>query len=60
MINTVDKVRIRPKFSYFSCPSPLPYCPSGHPDLSNEYGDEQENSREKEEIREIYEGDITD
>jgi hypothetical protein len=48
---------------YYSAPRqslPLPYPPSGCPDLSNEYKIEQENSREKKEIRKMYEGDIAD
>jgi hypothetical protein len=48
---------------YYSAPRqspPLPYPPSGFPDLSNEYRIEQENSREKKEIRKMYEGDIAD
>jgi predicted DNA-binding protein YlxM (UPF0122 family) len=50
-------------FPYYSAPkqpSSLPYWPSGYPDLSNEYRKEQENSRKKKEIREMYEGDIAD
>lgn len=38
----------------------LPYKPSGYPDLSSEYGNQQKSSKEKEEIREVYEGDIAD
>jgi hypothetical protein len=38
----------------------LPYPPSGYPDLSSEYRNEQKNSKEKEEICEVYEGDIAD
>ena len=41
-------------------PSQLSYWPSGYPDLSNEYRNEQENSNEKEEIRGVDEGDIAD
>jgi hypothetical protein len=48
---------------YYSAPRqspPLPYPPSGCPDLSNGYRIEQENLREKKEIRNMYEGDIAD
>jgi hypothetical protein len=41
-------------------PSPLPYWPSVLPDLSSEYRNKQEKSNKKEEIREVYEGDIAD
>jgi hypothetical protein len=34
--------------------------PSALSDLSSEYRNEQKNSKEKEEIREVYEGDIAD
>lgn len=40
--------------------SPLPYAPSGYPDLGSEYRNEQENSKEKEEILEMYPGDIAE
>jgi transposase-like protein len=40
--------------SFSSQPSSLPYLPSGFPELSNEYNNEQENSRKKKEIREGY------
>ncbi len=46
--------------SFSSQPSSLPYWPSGYPDLSSEYRKEQENSRKKKEIREMYKGDIAD
>jgi hypothetical protein len=38
----------------------LPYPPSGCPDLTNDYRDALKNSKEKEEIRGMYEGDIAD
>jgi hypothetical protein len=41
-------------------PPSLPYPPSGYPDLVNEYRDELKNSKEKEEIQGMYEGDIAD
>ena len=50
-------------YSYYPSstqPSSLPYQPSTLPALSSEYGDQQKNSKEKEEIREVYEGDIAD
>jgi hypothetical protein len=50
-------------YSYYPSstqPSPLPYQPSALPDLSSEYRNEEKNSKEKEEIREVYEGDIAD
>jgi predicted DNA-binding protein YlxM (UPF0122 family) len=43
--------------SLSSQPSSLPYLPSGYPDLSNEYNNEQENSRKKREICEVHEED---
>lgn len=49
-----------PSYSVTRQPSPLPYWPSALPDLSSEYRNKQEKSNEKEEIREIYEGDIAD
>jgi hypothetical protein len=50
-------------YSYYPSstqPSPLPYQPSALPDLSSEYRNEEKNSKVKEEIREVYEGDIAD
>ena len=41
-------------------PSPLPYWQSGLPDLSNEFRDEQGESKRKEEIHGVDEGDIAD
>lgn len=41
-------------------PSPLPYWQSGLPDLSNEFRNEQEESKRKEEIHGMDEGDIAD
>ena len=41
-------------------PSQLPYWPSGFPDLSSGYENEQEKSKEKEEIREAFECDIAE
>jgi len=41
-------------------PPSLPYPPSGYPDLTNDYRNALENSKEKEEIYEMYEGDIAD
>lgn len=41
-------------------PSPLAYQPSVLPDLSSEYRNEQKNSKQEEEFREVYEGDIAD
>jgi transcriptional regulator with XRE-family HTH domain len=38
----------------------LPYPPSGYPDLTSEFRNDQEKSRKKEEVREVYEGDIAD
>ena len=38
----------------------LPYPPSGYPDLTNDYRDAIKNSKEKEEIHGMYEGDIAD
>ena len=49
-----------PSYSATRQPPPLPYQPSALPALSSEYGDQQKNSKEKEEIREVYEGDIAD
>jgi hypothetical protein len=43
--------------SLSSQPSSLPYMPSGHPDLRNEYNNEQGNSRKKKEMREVHEED---
>jgi hypothetical protein len=49
---------------YYSTPrqssSSLPYPPSGYPDLTNDYRDALKNSKEKEEIHGMYEGDIAD
>lgn len=53
-------MNILPSYSVTRQPSPLPYQPSALPDLSSEYGNEQKNSEEKKEIREVYEGDIAD
>jgi DNA-binding CsgD family transcriptional regulator len=50
-------------YSYYPSstqPSPLPYQQSALPNLSSEYRNEEKNSKEKEEIREVYEGDIAD
>ena len=49
-------------YSYYpgSMQRSLPYPPSALPDLSSEYRNEQKNPKEKEEIREVYEGDIAD
>ena len=41
-------------------PSPLPYWQSGLPDLSNEFRNEQGESKRKEEIHGVDEGDIAD
>lgn len=41
-------------------PSSLPYWPSGNYDPWSEYRNKQEESKEKEEIREAYKGDIAD
>src|SRR5215218_7239967 len=41
-------------------PPSLPYPPSVYPDLTNDYRNALENSKEKEEIYEMYEGDIAD
>jgi hypothetical protein len=41
-------------------PSPLPYWQSGLPDLSNEFRNEQGESKQKEEIHGVDEGDIAD
>jgi hypothetical protein len=41
-------------------PPSLPYQFSGYPDLTNEYRDALKNSKEKEEIHGMYEGDIAD
>ena len=49
-----------PSYSATRQPPPLPYQPSALPALSSEYGDQQDNSKEKKEIREVYEGDIAD
>jgi hypothetical protein len=38
----------------------LPYQPSGYPDLTNDYRDAIKNSKGKEEICGMYEGDIVD
>jgi hypothetical protein len=49
-------------FSYYSAssqPPSLPYQPSGYLDLNSEYRN-AENSKEKKEIHEMYEGDIAD
>jgi len=43
-----------------SQPPSLPYPPSGYPDLTNDYRDALKNSKEKEEIHGMYEGDIAD
>jgi hypothetical protein len=48
---------------YYSTPGQppsLPYSPSGYPDLTNDYRDALKYSKEKEEIHEMYEGDIAD
>lgn len=47
-------------FPSYSGPSPLPYSLSPLPDLSTQYSNKQEESKEKEEIHEVYKGDITD
>ena len=51
-------------FSYYPDPKPtpssLPYWPSGNYDPWSEYRNKQKNSKEKEEIHEMYEGDIAD
>jgi hypothetical protein len=49
-----------PYYSTPSRPPSLPYPPSGYPDLTNDYRDAIKNSKEKEEIRGMYEGDIAD
>jgi hypothetical protein len=41
-------------------PPSLPYPPSGYPDLTNDYRDALKCSKEKQEIRGMYEGDIAD
>jgi hypothetical protein len=41
-------------------PPSLPYPPSGYPDLTNDYRDAIKNSKGKEEICGMYEGDIVD
>jgi len=41
-------------------PASLPYSPSGFPDLSSEFENEQDKSKEKEEIREAFKGDIAE
>jgi hypothetical protein len=41
-------------------PSQLPYWPTENYDPWGEYRNKQEESKEKEEIREVYEGDIAD
>jgi len=43
--------------SFSSQPSSLPYLSSGLPELSNEYNNEQEESRKKKGIREAYQED---
>jgi hypothetical protein len=49
-----------PYYSASRQSSSLPYTPSGYPDLTNDYRDAIQNSKEKEEIRGMYEGDIAD
>lgn len=49
-----------PSHSATRQPPPLTYQPSGNYDPWSEYGNEQVESKEKEEIHEIYEGDIAD
>ena len=51
-------------FPYHSDPEPapssLPYWPLGYHDTWSEYRNKQKNSKEKEEIHGMYEGDTAD
>ena len=47
-------------YSASSQPPSLPYHQSGYPDLTNDYRGALKYSKEKEEIHEMYEGDIVD
>jgi hypothetical protein len=49
-----------PYYSPPGQPPSLPYPPSGYPDLTNDYRDAIKNLKEKQEIHEMYEGDIAD
>jgi hypothetical protein len=49
-----------PYYSASRQPPSLPYPPSGYPDLTNDYRDAINYSKEKEEIHGMYEGDIAD
>ena len=49
-----------PYYSATRQPPSLPYPPSGYPDLTNDYRNALKYSKEKEEIRGMYEGDIAD
>ena len=49
-----------PYYSPPEQPPSLPYPPSGYPDLTNDYRDALKYSKEKKEIRGMYEGDIAD